>query len=142
MRVIIPVFGGSAAGVCLRFGHLLSPQSLPTEIPFWLVPPGRPGGRLQRLPVGSPVATRCGKGAWRKGTRKQALLPTFGKVRRRGGPGEVLNVIIPEPRRHFGLRYIVRERQSPAIKAALLAEPEVVVTKQRPPQGLAGPGAR
>src|SRR5439155_1565357 len=50
------------------------------------------------------------------------------KVRREVGPGEVLNVIIPETVANFGLRYIVRERRLQRLKAALLAEPDVVVT--------------
>ena len=63
-----------------------------------------------------------------EGSPKQALLAYVRKVRREVGPGEVLNVIIPETVANFGLRYIVRERRLQRLKAALLAEPDVVVT--------------
>ncbi len=63
-----------------------------------------------------------------EGSPKEALLAYVRKVRREVGPGEVLNVIIPETIANFGLSYIVRERRLQRLKAALLAEPDVVVT--------------
>ena len=63
-----------------------------------------------------------------EGSPKEALLAYVRKVRREVGTGEVLNVIIPETVANFGLRYIVRERRLQRLKAALLAEPDVVVT--------------
>jgi hypothetical protein len=48
--------------------------------------------------------------------------------RREVGPGEVLNIIIPESVNRRGLGYIIRERRLQRLKALLRAEPEVVVT--------------
>jgi amino acid transporter len=125
-RVIIPVFGGSAAGRCLRSALAYAHRVFPTEIR--LVRLAVPGADYSDFLYEEPCGDEVREVALSEGNPKQALLSYVRKVRREVGPGEVLNVIIPETVANFGLRYIVRERRLQRLKAALLAEPDVVVT--------------
>jgi amino acid transporter len=125
-RVIIPVFDGSAAGVCLRSAIAYAHRVFPTEVR--LVRLAVPGTDYSDFLCEEPCGDEVREVAMSEGNPKQALLSYVRKVRREVGPGEVLNVIIPETVANFGLRYIVRERRLQRLKAALLAEPDVVVT--------------
>jgi amino acid transporter len=125
-RVIIPVFGDHGDDRCLRSAVAYAHRVFPTEIRVArLATPGADyGDFLRQASLGDEVR----EVALSEGSPKQALLAYVRKVRREVGPGEVLNVIIPETVANFGLRYIVRERRLQRLKAALLAEPDVVVT--------------
>ena len=129
-RVIIPVLTASADGwgreLRVRSALAYAHRVFPTEIRVALLaPPGFDAGSfLAQEPLGDEVR----EVALAEGDPKKALLAYVRKVRREVGPGEVLNVIIPEAVANLGLRYIVRQRRLQRLKAALLSEPDVVVT--------------
>jgi hypothetical protein len=79
---------------------------------------------LRRPPIGDEVK----EVALAEGSPAHAVEAYVRKVRREVGPGEILNVIIPETVGEMGIRYIIRQRRIQRLKGALLAEPGVVVT--------------
>ncbi|HKN49151.1 MAG TPA: APC family permease, partial [Actinomycetota bacterium] len=125
-RVIIPVFGGSGDDRCLRSAVAYAHRVFPTEIRVARL--ATPGADYSDFLRQDPLGDEVREVARSEGSPKEALLAYVRKVRREVGTGEVLNVIIPETVANFGLRYIVRERRLQRLKAALLAEPDVVVT--------------
>jgi hypothetical protein len=125
-RVIIPVFSTSGDDRCLRSAVAYAHRVFPTEIRVArLATPGADYGDFLRQDT---LCDEVREVALSEGSPTEALLAYVRKVRREVGPGEVLNVIIPETIANFGLGYIVRERRLQRLKAALLAEPDVVVT--------------
>jgi hypothetical protein len=106
----------------LAYAH----RVFPTEIRLvCLAPPGFDAAAFLERPS---LVGEVREVALADGDRRRALLAYVRKVRREVGPGEVLNVMIPESVAETGLRYIVRERRIQRLKAALLSEPDVVVT--------------
>jgi len=133
-RVIIPAFfpqGGDER--CLRSALAYAHRVFPTEIR--LVRLARAGADYADFLGEAPVGDEVREVALSDGSPKEALLAYVRKVRREVGPGEVLNVIIPETVAGLGLRYIIRERRLQRLKSALLAEEAVVVTNLAHHQG-------
>jgi hypothetical protein len=126
-RVIIPSLSGTAVDEPrLRSALAYADRVFPTEIR--LVRLVRPGESYDNFLSEGCLGDEVREVAVMDGSPKEALLAYVRKVRREVGPGEVLNVIIPETVTGLGLRYIVRERRLQRLKAALLAQPDVVVT--------------
>ncbi|HLI57354.1 MAG TPA: APC family permease [Actinomycetota bacterium] len=138
-RVIIPTIArdGEEAEPFGRDGELGVRSALayahrvfPTEIR--VVRLARPGSNYFGFLAGEPRAPighdEVREVALAVGSYRDALLDYVRRVRHEVGPGEVLNVIIPELVSDAGYRYVVRERRLQRLKASLLAEPQVVVT--------------
>ena len=123
-RVIIPDVGDAPS---LRSALAYAQRVWPTEIRVVrLARPGEDtGGFLQAAPLAGEVREAA---LITDGSKAAALRAYVRSVRREVGPGEVLNLIIPETVRGMGLRYIVRQRRIQRLKSTLLAEPDVVVT--------------
>jgi amino acid transporter len=122
-RVIIP---DAASGPNLRAALAYAHRVFPTEIRVVrLAAAGDDYGDFLRA---RPVADEVREVALAEGNEIQALRSYIRKVRREVGPGEVLNVIVPETVAGEGLRYLVAQRRLQRLKSALLAEPDVVVT--------------
>ena len=132
-RVIIPIVGAPTdtpsddePGVraALAYAH----RVFPTEIR--VVRLAAPGSDYAEFLARQPLADEVREVAMAKagGDFQGALLTYVRKVRREVGPGEILNVIIPEVVAEAGFRHLLRERRLQSLKARLLAEPDVVVT--------------
>jgi hypothetical protein len=130
-RVIIPITGkpvgeGGVDDVTLRSALAYAHRVFPTEIRVVrLVSPEQDYAGFLRQP---PLADEVREVALAGEDPRAALLKYVRKVRREVGPGEVLNVIIPETVTDLDLGYIIRQRRIQRLKAKLLAEPDVVVT--------------
>ena len=123
-RVIIP---DSEDGASLRAALAYAHRVFPTEIR--VVRLARPGDDYRAFLREPAVAGEVREVALAEGPdRLSALRAYLRKVRREVGPGEVLNVIIPETVEESPLRYLFLQRRVQRFKAALLAEPDVVVT--------------
>ena len=130
-RVIIPSVATSASSGAsgepkIRAALAYATRVFPTEIR--LVRLAAPGSDYASFLTEASIADEVREVALFEGSPTHSLLAYVRKVRREVGPGEVLNVIIPETVSNLGLRYIVKERRLQRLKAALLAEPGVVVT--------------
>ncbi|MFN2591948.1 MAG: APC family permease [Candidatus Dormibacteria bacterium] len=122
-RVIIPDTGDEAN---MRSALAYAQRVFPTEVR--IVHLASPGDDyvdfLRRPPIGDEVR----EVVLADGEGSHALKSYVSKVRKEVGPGEVLNVIIPETVTELGLRHIIRQRRIQRLKEALLAESGVVVT--------------
>jgi amino acid transporter len=122
-RVIIPDTGDDAN---MRSALAYAQRVFPTEIRIvHLASPGDDYVEFLRRP---PIGDEVREVVLADGTGSHALKSYVRKVRKEVGPGEVLNVIIPETVTELGLRHIIRQRRIQRLKAALLAESGVVVT--------------
>lgn len=124
-RVIIPVSGEESEFSMvssLAYAH----RVFPTEVRVVsLMSPEEDASGFLRQPS---MAGEVREVALAMGERSDALLDYVRKLRREVGPGEVLNVIIPETVTDLGLGHLVRQRRLQRLKARLLGEPDVVVT--------------
>ena len=126
-RVVIPVPGGSSGDEpIVRAALAYAQRVFPTEVRATrLVRPGEDyTGFLKTDPVGDEVK----EVALAAGSDRHALSDYIRTLRREVGPGEVLNVMIPEAVTGHGLAYIVGQRRLQVRKSALITEPGVVVT--------------
>jgi hypothetical protein len=122
-RVIIPDTGDDAN---MRSALAYARRVFPTEIRIvHLASPGDDYIEFLRRP---PIGDEVREVVLADGTGSHALKSYVRKVRQEVGPGEVLNVIIPETVTELGLRHIIRQRRIQRLKEALLAESGVVVT--------------
>ncbi|HEU5001486.1 MAG TPA: APC family permease [Actinomycetota bacterium] len=130
-RVIIPDIGDAQS---LRATLAYAQRVWPTEIR--VVRLARPGEDTTEFLRARPLAGEVREAALiRDGSKAAALRGYLRSVRREVGPGEVLNVIIPETVEGMGLRYILRQRRIQRLKSTLLAEPDVVLTNLPTRQG-------
>jgi amino acid transporter len=130
-RVIIPTVdhataAGNVGEASIRSALAYAHRVFPTEIR--VVRLAALGSDYTGFLGVAPLADEVREVALADGDPRKALLDYVRKVRREVGPGEVLNVIIPELVTDAGYRHIFRERRLQRLKARLLAEPDVVVT--------------
>jgi len=123
-RVIIPDTGDPRAlQAALAYAH----RVFPTEVRVVHLSAPGPGSDYDEFLL-RPMGNEVREVALSHGSGAEALKAYVRKVRREVGPGEVLNVIVPETVADLGVRYIVAQRKLQRLKEALLAEPGVVVT--------------
>ncbi|HWD08838.1 MAG TPA: hypothetical protein VHA57_07055, partial [Actinomycetota bacterium] len=122
-RVIIPAREDEPS---LRAALAYAHRVFPTEIR--VVRLAKPGEDVRAFLAQPPFAGEVREVALAEGDSTDALKAYVRKVRREIGPGELLNIIVPESIEHLGLTYLYRQRRLQRMKGALLAEPQVVVT--------------
>jgi amino acid transporter len=122
-RVIIPDSDDEAA---LRSALAYADRVFPTEVR--VVRLAQAGDDYAAFLGHEPFAGEVREVALAEGSPTEALKAYVRRVRREIGPGELLNIIIPESVGHLGMSYLYRQQRLQRLKGALLAEPGVVVT--------------
>ncbi|MGH2717394.1 MAG: hypothetical protein ACRDJU_02290, partial [Actinomycetota bacterium] len=121
--VIIPDYDNDTnLRAALAYAHRVFPTEIRVVRLAW------PGDDVEPFLSKAPFADEVREVALSEGDGTSALKAYVRKVRREVGPGELLNIIVPESIEHLGLTYLYRQRRLQRLKGALLAEPQVVVT--------------